>query len=229
MINLLALKVPGFTDQYSGPPNLRSVFDPNTFTLGAFLSELLPIVLYIATFLSFIWFVWGAFQWIFSSGNKEAIAKARSRITYALVGLAITLISLFIANYAQDIIKPRDIPPQQVTSPPVTLRIIPQAQAATFDIGQAYPFGDISNLGEGTSRLVKPAFSIAATVVVIYIVIAAFKWISSSGDKEVVASSQKMITHAIVGFIILMLSFIIFQYFMSALFNTSLLRIIGIP
>lgn len=41
-------------------------------------------------------FVWGAVQMILSGGDKEAIAKARARITWAIVGVALMALSYLI-------------------------------------------------------------------------------------------------------------------------------------
>lgn len=43
-----------------------------------------------------IMFVWGAIQMILSGGDKEAIAKARARITWAIVGVALLSLSYLI-------------------------------------------------------------------------------------------------------------------------------------
>lgn len=115
------LTIPGITtEHFGGPPGIdsRKGFDPATITLGGFLSEILPIVFYVAVVLTFIWFVWGALEWIFAGGEKGAITKAQTRIRYALIGLAVTLLALFISNYAQDIIKPLNPPPFPLTTPP---------------------------------------------------------------------------------------------------------------
>ncbi len=81
-----------------------------------------------------------------------------------------------------------------------------------IDIGNEYGFGDIKSLGEGVSRLVAPTFSLATALVIIYFLIGAFKFLTSSGDKESLASARGMIIHAIIGFVILMFAFLILQF-----------------
>ena len=81
-----------------------------------------------------------------------------------------------------------------------------------FNIGDKYDFGNIGSLGQGINLLVAPAFSIATLAVVIYFLIGAFTYLTSGGDKENVGNAQKMITHAIIGFIILMFAFLILQF-----------------
>jgi hypothetical protein len=57
--------------------------------LGLFISRALTYALAIAGILVFIYLVWGGIQWITSGGDKSKTEEARSRITAALVGLAI--------------------------------------------------------------------------------------------------------------------------------------------
>lgn len=92
---------------------------------------------------------------------------------------------------------------------------------AKVDIGTEYGFGDIQSLGEGVNRLVMPTFSIATAVVVIYFLVGAVKFLMSGGDKEAVGSARAMITHAIVGFIILIFAFLILE-FIPQVFNLQL-------
>lgn len=57
--------------------------------LGLLISRTLNIALLIAGILVFVYLVWGGIQWITSGGDKGKTEEARSRITAALVGLAI--------------------------------------------------------------------------------------------------------------------------------------------
>lgn len=84
--------------------------------------------------------------------------------------------------------------------------------AVSTDLSQKYAFGIIPNLGAGFQALVGPGFTIAALAVVIYLVVGAMRWIMSAGDKNAIASARGMIVHAIIGFILLMLMFLILQF-----------------
>jgi len=93
---------------------------------------------------------------------------------------------------------------------------------AQVDIGENFGFGDIKSLGEGTTRLVNPLFSIAALLVILYFLFGAFKYLRAGGNKEEVEQGRQQIEHAIIGFILLMLSFLMLQYILSSLFGASL-------
>lgn len=101
------------------------------------------------------------------------------------------------------------------------MNIISTAQASV-DISKEYGFGDLTSLGQGVDRLVYPAFSLALLTVTIYFVYAAFKYTISGGDKEAVGEARKMITHSIIGFILLMFLFIILNFLFYRLFGARI-------
>ncbi len=74
--------------------------------LGSFVSGLLNIAFFVAAFLAFYFLVWGAFAYMMAQGDKENLAKARARITYAIIGLIVVLLAYFIAQFAGEIFKP---------------------------------------------------------------------------------------------------------------------------
>ena len=90
---------------------------------------------------------------------------------------------------------------------------------ADVPIGDHFGFGDITSLGEGTSKLAAPMFSLAAVIVVIYFLMGAFKFLKAGGSKEEVAGARAMIIHAIWGFVILMFCFLVLQFLLSGLFG----------
>src|SRR5438477_256368 len=104
---------------------------PEFTNLSSLMSGFFQIGFYLATFLAFIWFVWGAFQYIFAGGDKEKLGKARARITWAIVGLIIVALAFLVAQYAGQILKPNN---GQVPLPGFSL--IPVAYA--FDIGNEF-------------------------------------------------------------------------------------------
>lgn len=92
-----------------------------------------------------------------------------------------------------------------------------------FNIKDCFGFGDITSLGDATSRLVVPAFSLAAVAVIIYFLMGAFKYLHSAGDKEEAMAAKNMITHAMIGFIILVFVFFVIPYLLSRLFGVTAL------
>lgn len=89
------------------------------------------------------------------------------------------------------------------------------------NIGEKFGFGNISSFGEVTSQLVTPIFSIAAAAVIILFLWGAFKWLKSGGNKEEIAAARQIITHTIIGFVLLIFAFLILQFLMSSLFGVN--------
>ncbi len=106
MMNKLALTLPGSVDGGNrasfvvpGPEKLK----PEFHDLGSILTQFYAVIFYIAGFLMIFWLAWGIFQYIFAGGNKDALAKARSRITWAIVGFLIVTVAFSISTYIKNI------------------------------------------------------------------------------------------------------------------------------
>lgn len=72
--------------------------------------------------------------------------------------------------------------------------------------------GDFNTLGGALGLLIGPAFMLAGVAVTIYFLIGAFRFLMSGGDKDAVSGARNMITHAIIGFILLMMMFLLLQF-----------------
>lgn len=100
----LSLTLPGQTPvAISNPPGLKAEF----VDLASFLSPFLNIIFYIAAFLAFYYLIWGSFQYILAKGEKEGLAKARARMTWAMVGLVVVFSAYFIAKFGFEIFPSR--------------------------------------------------------------------------------------------------------------------------
>ncbi len=85
------------------------------------------------------------------------------------------------------------------------------------NIAIEFDFAKYTSLGDFTSRLIPIAFSIAAMMVVFYFLIGAFELITSQGDKAHIVSARAKIYHSIIGFVLLIVIFLIMQYVPQAL------------
>lgn len=76
-----------------------------------FRKDIIPRVLNIAFvgifITSLIFLLLGGIKWIMSGGAKDSVAKAKSTITYALIGLALALSSFIIFQILQQFIGAR--------------------------------------------------------------------------------------------------------------------------
>lgn len=77
---------------------------PGGTSLGLILSNALTIIFVVAAFAVLFMLIIGAFQWITSGGDKEAVGRARGRITHALIGLAILALAFLIVTVVGQIL-----------------------------------------------------------------------------------------------------------------------------
>lgn len=100
----IALNVPGLSGSTNipNPPGLRFTGSEKT-SLGYVTSEFFNLIFYIAIFLTFIYFVWGAYQYIMAQGQKEALNAARERIRYSLIGFILLVMAFLVGNWAPSI------------------------------------------------------------------------------------------------------------------------------
>lgn len=91
----LALKLPG--NQNIRPP--AGIPSGGLPTVSKVVGNLLTLLLIVVVILSLIFLILGGIQWINSGGDKSKLAAARSRLTYAIIGLIVALASFFIINF----------------------------------------------------------------------------------------------------------------------------------
>lgn len=100
---------PGFTP--------KPAFNPEVTDLGWIITTFGQIALYVGGFLMFFWAAWGVFDYIRAEGNKEALAKARKKIQWAIVGFIILLLAFFISDTLRGILlEGTDLGEQEITN-----------------------------------------------------------------------------------------------------------------
>lgn len=85
--------------QVSPPQNIGVTANTSTVLSSAF-----TIIFVVAAIAVLFMLIIGAFQWITSGGEKEAVGHARGRITHALIGLAILALSFVIIRVVGEIV-----------------------------------------------------------------------------------------------------------------------------
>lgn len=68
--------------------------------LGVFIGNLVQLSFIIAVIVVLVMLIWGAFEWIVSGGDKDAVGHARNRIVNALVGLAVLAVAFALFRVA---------------------------------------------------------------------------------------------------------------------------------
>lgn len=82
---------------FEAPPSV-----PTAPEVGPFGSNIIKFgitsLITLAILFSLSFLIWGGIQWIMSGGDKHGVEVARNKIIYAIVGLVLTLLSLFIVS-----------------------------------------------------------------------------------------------------------------------------------
>lgn len=94
MLEYLALSLPG--GQTVQPPT--SIPQGGTEALSKAISGGISIVMIIAVVLCLIAIARAGIQWASSSGDKTKVAAARSRITWAIIGLVVVFCAFILIN-----------------------------------------------------------------------------------------------------------------------------------
>lgn len=88
-------------------PDGKKIVAPNEVPTGglepggkgqAIIQNSITILLITIIILSLFFLIFGGIRWITSSGDKAKLDSARKTIIYAIVGLALALLSFFIVN-----------------------------------------------------------------------------------------------------------------------------------
>jgi hypothetical protein len=92
-----AAATPAPTSTSAVTTNLETVIAGTNFfkftNIGTMVTNILMVGMSIAAVLTLLFIVWGAIDTILSGGDKQKYESARNKITYALVGLAIVVLS----------------------------------------------------------------------------------------------------------------------------------------
>lgn len=108
MNNYLSLTLPGLKD---GTTTINTIANNNSnfATIGSTVSAFLDVALYIAGFLMLFWLGWGVMQYIYAGGDKASLSKAKSRITWAIMGFVILVVAFFVSQYTAKLFERQNV------------------------------------------------------------------------------------------------------------------------
>jgi hypothetical protein len=70
-------------------------------------------------------------------------------------------------------------------------------------------------------KIINIALTVAGLVAVLFLIIGGFRYITSAGNEETAESAKKIIINAIIGIVIIILSFVIVRVISEALVNNN--------
>lgn len=71
--------------------------------LGFFFVRLWQTIVIVGAIAMILFIIWGAMDWLMSEGDKEKITKARNKITHALIGLGLLVLSYAIVVFLKSV------------------------------------------------------------------------------------------------------------------------------
>lgn len=77
---------------------------PGTGIIGTTVKNVISLFFVFGGIATLIYFVWGAFDWITSGGDKEKVAGARKKMTNAIIGLILLALSYFIVGLVGEVV-----------------------------------------------------------------------------------------------------------------------------
>lgn len=116
----LALNIPGFDDSL----NLQSRDISKDFkllqvdSLNKLISTALNVVFFAAALLMLYNLILGAFRYLSAGDNKDNVAKARQRITWALFGFVFIIAAFSVSQYVKSVLPAGNPALTDVTTPP---------------------------------------------------------------------------------------------------------------
>lgn len=90
MINKIALTIGGNKIEAPG-----GIPEGGTNTAENVVQGGVTFLMVLAVLISFAYLLWGGIDWITSEGDKEKKKRAKDKVTWAIIGLAIVFLALF--------------------------------------------------------------------------------------------------------------------------------------
>ena len=80
--------------------------------LAFYIAQLWKTIVVVGSLAFLLYLVWGGIEWLMSAGDKTKIESARSKISSAVIGLAILVISYAIILFIQAVFKINILSPE---------------------------------------------------------------------------------------------------------------------
>lgn len=73
--------------------------------LAFYIGQLWKTIVVVGTLAFLLYLVWGGIEWLMSAGDKTKLESARAKITNAIVGLAVLVVSYAIILFIEAVFK----------------------------------------------------------------------------------------------------------------------------
>lgn len=80
------------------PPAGADQLGIGSIGISKFLNNLITLIYTISTVAFVLLIIWSGFEWLTSGGDKEKVASAQKRLTYAFIGIGVEAIAFALIN-----------------------------------------------------------------------------------------------------------------------------------
>ncbi|MDO8429373.1 MAG: hypothetical protein Q7S88_01975 [Candidatus Daviesbacteria bacterium] len=204
-----AINIPGYGN-INGPLPSSGPTAGKFTNFNSLVTNSLDLVFALVGILTFVFLLMGIIQYILAGGEKEKLGKAKSRIIAAIIGFFLVAISFAASQFIEQILQPNEGKEKTPISIQITSPVY--AQNVTKDLASTYDFGYLNNFGQFINMLLPLVYFVATTAVVFYTIFGAIKFLISAGDKTAVSAARDMITHGVIGLVLLIMLFLVLQF-----------------
>lgn len=97
-----------------------------------------------------------------------------------------------------------------------------RAQEGGLDeVGVAYGGGDPDDIRITVAKIIRIILGFLGILAVVLILYAGFKWMTSGGNEETIASAKKMLIAGVIGLVIILSAFAVAEFVTEKLYNVS--------
>ncbi len=94
----LALTIPGNNGKINITAPAQGIQSGGPITLDKIIGVGLELAVLVAVIVCLFMLIWAGFDWMMSEGDKQKVAKARQRLAFSIIGLAVVFMSFLIIN-----------------------------------------------------------------------------------------------------------------------------------
>jgi hypothetical protein len=181
---------------------------------SAILSNIVMLTLGVIGLLFLLYLIFGAFKYLTAGGDDKAVQEAKKILTNAMVGIGLAVSTFFITDILSEVLGFRNSVIGGITSFNIAGPLRTYAIRITNPTGYtsgvtvpgtqaALPLGDLLN------NVTNAVFVIGGILLLVYLLFGAIKYMSAGGDDKAVTSAKNMLTNAVIGILIMFVSFFV--------------------
>ena len=96
---VMPIALPSASAQFTKGLEAARTQEMSTKPIGTTIGEVVNIFLYFVGAVAVIVVIWGGFQYVTSAGDSNKVKTAKSTIMYAVIGVAVALLSYAIVDF----------------------------------------------------------------------------------------------------------------------------------